>query len=93
MAGILAQAADTRKIGPEGYLMLHKVSTMAGGSLDDLEDEVEFLRMITARVEDIFVDRSGGRLTKATLRRRWSRKDWWVDSKTAIQFGLADEIG
>jgi ATP-dependent protease ClpP protease subunit len=93
MAGILAQAADERVMGAESYLMLHKVSTMTGGSLDDIEDEVEFLRMITARVESIFVERSGGKLTKATLRRRWARRDWWVDSATALKFGLADRIG
>jgi ATP-dependent Clp endopeptidase proteolytic subunit ClpP len=93
MAGILAQAADDRVCGPESYLMLHKVSTITGGSLDDIEDEVEFLKMITTRVEDIFVNRSGGKLTRATLRRKWARRDWWVSSQDALKYGLVDRIG
>lgn len=93
MGGILLQAADHRVCGPESYILVHKVSTMTGGSLDDIEDEVEFLKMMTCRVEDIFVKRSGGKLTKATLRRRWSRRDWWAGSDEALKFGLVDHIG
>jgi ATP-dependent protease ClpP protease subunit len=93
MGGILAQAADERVVGPESYLMLHKISTITGGSLDDIEDEVQFLKMIQSRVEDVFINRSGGKLSRATLRRRWARRDWWVSSSDAIKHGLADRIG
>ena len=73
--------------------MLHKISSVTGGSLDEIEDEVAFLRMMQARVEDLFVERSDGKLTKRTLRARYARRDWWVPSGDAVKYGLADEIG
>lgn len=93
MGGILLQAADQRVCGPEAYVLIHKISTMTGGSLDEIEDEVKFLKLMTTRVEDIFVNRSGGKLKLATLRRNWSRKDWWLSSTEALKLGVVDRIG
>lgn len=93
MGGILLQAADERVCGAEAYILIHKVSTMTGGSLDDIEDEVAFLKLMTARVEDIFVKRSGGKLSKAVLRRKWARKDWWLSSSDALKLGVIDSVG
>lgn len=93
MGGILLQAADTRICGPESYILIHKISTMTGGSLDDIEDEVKLLKAMTARVEDIFVKRSGGKLSKTMLRRNWTRRDWWLTSTEAKRLGVVDKIG
>lgn len=93
MGGILLQAADHRICGPEAYVLIHKISTMTGGSLDDIEDEVKLLRLMTSRVEDIFCKRSGGKLSKTMLRRNWTRKDWWLDSSSAKRLGVVDAIG
>lgn len=93
MGGILLQAADVRVCGPEAYILIHKVSTMTGGSLDDIEDEVAFLKMMTSRVENLFVNRSGGKLSKRMLRQKWARKDWWLSSADALKFGVVDSIG
>lgn len=93
MGGILLQAADERVCGPEAYVLIHKISTMTGGSLDDIEDEVKLLKMMTTRVEDIFVKRSKGKLSKTMLRRNWSRRDWWLDSQTAKRLGIVDRVG
>lgn len=93
MGGILLQAADKRICGPESVILIHKISTITGGSLDDIEDEVEFLRMLTKRVEQIFISRAGGKLDIRTLRKNWQRKDWWIDSDRALALGVVDEIG
>lgn len=93
MGGIILQAADTRVCGPESYILIHKISSGVGGSLDAIEDEVKLLKLMTKRVENIFVARSKGKLPKAELRRSWDRKDWWLDSKTALQLGVVDKIG
>jgi Vilmaviridae head maturation protease len=93
MGGILLQAADHRVCGPEAYVLIHKISTVTGGSLDEIEDEVKLLKMMTTRVEDIFVKRSKGKLSKTTLRRNWSRRDWWLDSTTSKRLGIVDAIG
>jgi ATP-dependent protease ClpP protease subunit len=93
MGGILLQAADHRVCGPESYVLIHKISTMTGGSLDDIEDEVKLLKLMTERVENIFVSRSKGKLSKSMLRRNWNRRDWWLDSRSASRLGVVDEIG
>lgn len=90
MAGILLQAGEVRVIGKESYLLIHEVSTMAMGKIGEIEDEVEFVKKIQDRVLTIFAERSN--LSKATIRRRWRRKDWWLSSDEALKFGFVDEV-
>jgi ATP-dependent protease ClpP protease subunit len=93
MAGILLQSADTRLIGPESYLMVHEVSSWAQGKINEIKDEVKFLDKISERVTNLFVDRSEGKITKDEFTRLWERKDWWLDSKEALERGFVDNIG
>ena len=90
MAGILLQAGDKRVMGREAYLLIHEVSSLAVGSMGQIEDEVEFLKKIQGRILDIFAKRS--KLSKATIRRRWRRKDWWLSSEEALRFGFVDKV-
>jgi len=90
MGGVLLQAGDVRAMGREAYLLIHEVSTLAAGKLGELEDEVAFCKKITERVIDIFASRS--KLSRNTIRRRMSRRDWWIDSTEALKLGLVDEI-
>lgn len=90
MAGILLQAGNVRVMGAESYLLIHEVSFGAGGKIGEVEDEVEFVKKIQARVVKIFADRS--KLTANQIRSKWRRKDWWLDSSEALALGLIDEI-
>lgn len=92
MAGILLQAGTTRKMGKESYLMLHEVSTLSMGKAFEIQDEAAFLEVMMGRVYDIFVERSGGKLTKAKLKKLVERRDFWVPSDEALKFGLVDEV-
>lgn len=93
MAGILLQAADTRVIGPESYLMVHEVSTFASGKIGEIKDEVELLDKMSKRVTEIFVRRSDGNMTPAKFKKLWDRKDAWLTSSEALDLGFVDEIG
>lgn len=93
MAGILLQAADKRIIGPESYLMIHEVSTFCHGKIGEIKDEVDFLDKIGDRVTELFVRRSGGNMTKAKFKKLWDRKDVWLTSEEALEYGFVDEIG
>ena len=93
MGGILLQAGDVRVCGPESYILIHEISSGAVGKVGELEDEVEFIKLIQKRVNDIFVGRSGGKVTGAKLRAMYRRKDFWLDSKKALELGIIDEIG
>ncbi len=90
MAGILLQAGHTRILGKESWLMIHEASFSVGGKTGEVEDRVEWIKMIQGRFLRIFAERSN--LSVAQLKRNWSRKDWWLDSDAALKAGLVDEI-
>ncbi|BCP41486.1 hypothetical protein MINTMi27_15790 [Mycobacterium intracellulare] len=93
MAGILLQSADHRVIGPESYLMIHEISSFTGGKIGEIKDEVKFLDKISERVVNLFVRRAGGKISKEEFEKLWERKDWWLTSEEALQYGFVDEIG
>lgn len=90
MGGILLQAGDERIMGREAYILIHEVQAGAIGTMGEIEDEVDFLKMVQRRILGIFAERSN--LTKQQLGRRWKRKNWWIDSKEALELGLVDAV-
>lgn len=92
MAGILLQAGDTRVCGAESYILIHEISAATMGKIGDIEDQVAFYKMIGERVLNIFVTRSGGKLSKRVMKKNWTRKDWWIDSDEALKLGIVDEV-
>jgi len=92
MAGILLQMGDHRWVGREGWVMIHRAAFGAQGKTFEIEDEVEWVRRVEARILNIFVERSGGRLTAAKIKRNWDRKDWWLTSDEALALGVVDEV-
>lgn len=90
MAGILLQAGDVRVMGSQSWLMIHEASFGAGGKIGEVEDVVEWVKMVQERILDIFAARST--MTKPQIRSKWKRKDWWLDSDAALAAGFIDEI-
>jgi len=90
MAGILLQAGDTRWVGHQAWIMIHRAAFGAYGKTYEVEDEVEFVKRIEERILDIFTSRT--KLTKQKIKRNWDRKDWWISADEAIELHLVDEI-
>lgn len=90
MAGILLQAGDTRVMGAESWLMIHEASFGTAGKIGEVEDTMKWVEAVQNRILDIFASRSN--LTKRQLKNRWKRKDWWLSSDQALEFGFIDEI-
>ena len=90
MAGILLMAGDTRWIGHQAWMMIHRAAFGAYGKTFEIEDEVRFVRRIEERIVDIFQKRS--KLTKQKIKRNWDRKDWWISADEALDLKLVDEI-
>tara|TARA_B100000959_G_scaffold264454_1_gene304972 strand:- start:917 stop:1675 length:759 start_codon:yes stop_codon:yes gene_type:complete len=90
MAGILLMAGDTRWIGHQSWLMIHRAAFGAYGKTFEIEDEVKFVRRIESRILDIFALRSN--LTKQKIKRNWDRKDWWISADESLELNLVDEI-
>ena len=90
MAGILLQAGDTRWVGGQAWIMIHRAAFGAFGKTYEVEDEVEFVKRIEERILEIFTTRS--KLTKQKIKKNWDRKDWWISPDEAIELSLVDEI-
>ena len=89
MAGILLQAGDIRIMGKESWLLIHQVSFGASGSFGEVEDTTKWVDRIQDRVLDIFASRS--KMSKAQIKRKWNRTDWWISSDEALKLGFVDE--
>lgn len=101
MAAILLQAGDVRILHKEAVMLLHEMSIFAGGKISEIEDVVEFRKKQTDRVLEILAERckqagvagtAKHPLTKATIKAKWARKDWWLSSQECLDYGLIDEI-
>jgi len=90
MAGILLQAGDLRSMGKESYLLVHEVQAGMMGSFGELSDRMEWLKVVQNRILNIFAERS--HLSKAAIKRRWTRTNWWMDSDQALKLGFVDEV-
>lgn len=97
MAGILLQSGGIRRMTPGAWVLIHQISGGVMGSFGDMEDRIEWIRRVQDRVLDIFADRarkSGAPkpLTKATFKKNWERKDWWLSADDCLKAGIIDEI-
>tara|TARA_R100000700_G_scaffold14044_1_gene19808 strand:+ start:838 stop:1608 length:771 start_codon:yes stop_codon:yes gene_type:complete len=90
MAGILLQAGDTRWVGGQAWVMIHRAAFGAFGKTYEVEDEVEFVKRIEERILEIFTSRS--KLTKQKIKKNWDRKDWWISADEAVELNLVDEV-
>jgi ATP-dependent Clp endopeptidase proteolytic subunit ClpP len=90
MGAVLLQGGSKRVITSSAMLMVHEVANIAAGKLSELVDEVKFAERIQNRLLDILADRST--LTARQIKRRWTRKDWWMDADEAVSLGFADEV-
>jgi ATP-dependent protease ClpP protease subunit len=84
-------------MGSESYLMIHKGSLAAVGTIAEVEDTIEWVHTIHKRMLRIFASRATatGRpraITERQLATRWERKDWWIGSDEAYELGLVDEV-
>lgn len=90
MAGILLQAGDHRAMGRNSWLLIHEGSFGAGGSVADVKDTVKWVDMMQVRIVEILAERS--KLSKAQIKRRMSRTDWWLSALEAQKLGFVDEV-
>lgn len=90
MAGVLLQAGDWRVMGKQSWLMIHEASFGTIGKIGEVEDTVDWIKMVQERILDIFAERST--MSKTQLRKKWLRKDWWISSDQALELGLVDEV-
>jgi ATP-dependent Clp protease protease subunit len=95
MAGVLLQAADTRVIGANCFMLIHEGSLGAIGDFGDVEDRVQLMGQMHDRILALFEERAtpiNPKTTKQFIRRRWQRKDWWFPGHEALKLGFVDQV-
>jgi ATP-dependent Clp endopeptidase proteolytic subunit ClpP len=90
MGAVLLQAGDKRVIGPNAFVMIHEVSAGLEGKLSSMSEDLRYYKRLQDKLVDILASRS--KFTAASIKRRWHKKDWWLDADEAITHGFADEI-
>jgi ATP-dependent protease ClpP protease subunit len=90
---MILQAADHRVLGRFSRVMMHKPGAHYNQKLttDELVDEAEYCRRGTDLIIDLFLERTD-KITRPEILRKISRKDWWIDSPTALKLGFCDAI-
>lgn len=90
MAGVILQAGSRRILGREAWILIHEAQLGTGGTMGQVEDNVAWVKALQERIVYILSERS--KLKPSQIRRRWKRKDWWIDSAEALRLGLVDEV-
>ncbi|MBU6232347.1 ATP-dependent Clp protease proteolytic subunit [Patescibacteria group bacterium] len=98
MAGILLQAGDTRKMGPQAWLLIHQASFGAVGSFGEVEDTVKWVEKVQENILDIFAKRAAEatgqdfRKVRTYIKKNWLRRDWWLSADEALKHGFIDVV-
>lgn len=94
MGAVLLQAATTRAIQPNAYLMIHEsqMDSDEGFSFSSSEwgDLNKRIQQINDRLYTILADRSS--MTKPKIKARCNRKNAWIDADEALELGLVDIV-
>ena len=93
-AGVPILAAGTpgrRKVGKNCRIMLHSVMAGTGGTIFNMENELEEIKW----VQDRYIESLAGytKLTKSKIRKMLkTQRDIYISAEEAIKLGIADEI-
>ena len=90
LGGVLLQVGKTRAMGSNALLLIHEASFGVSGQFGKIEDQVKMVELMHDRILSLFAERSN--LSKATISRRWRRRDWWIDSNDCLKHGFVDEV-
>ena len=91
MGGILLQAGNERIIGRHAHMLIHEVAYGAQGKLGEMEDRLAFSKQLQDRLVAILAERSS--MSKAEIKERWHKTDWWLGAAQTVKLGFADRVG
>jgi ATP-dependent protease ClpP protease subunit len=89
MGGFLLQSADERLIGENARVLIHRMSTIFGGSGSQMEEQKEQMERLQAQALPKLVSRST--IGVDEVQKRSENKDWWLTGKEAVELGFADK--
>lgn len=90
MGSVLLQAGSERIMSKNAFIMIHEISGGALGKASEMEDSVKLVERLQVKILNILAERS--LLTNIKIKRRWTRKDWYLDAEEAFELGFIDRI-
>ena len=91
MATIILLASDDRKATKHTSFLIHSLSDLTFGKMQDIEDNLIECRRLNEMLSDIYLEHT--KLTKTKLKEvDKSKKDWWFGVDKALELGLIKEI-
>ena len=70
-------------------MLIHQLSSMSWGKMDELEDEMENLKELMRRIKLIYKNKT--KIDKKNLDEILKHDLWW-DAKKCLKMGLVDKI-
>lgn len=85
----LSIVGSKRLIYPNSLMMIHQISTMAGGTAEDIQQEHENCQTIMESIKKLYLDNT--KMTKKQLE-TFLKKDQYLTAEQALKLGLVDKI-
>lgn len=87
---LLLASGNKRYIGKSSKTMIHKISAGVHGTLDEMNDGMEYFNKLNKEVYDEFSERTGQ--SSASLDKLMYKRDIFMSADQTVAFGLADAV-
>ena len=91
IASIIACAAQQVIVYPNSMMMIHNMVDCVCGNADQLREAAAALDKIMEGNRQVYIDKSGGKLSEAELL-TMLKAETWLTAQDCIRYGLADEL-
>ena len=88
-ATIISIVAEKRYIRPNGYMLIHQLSSGCWGKMNEIEDEFKNLSHLMEKIKGLYLEHA--KIPKKELT-EILKHDLWMDAGKCIKYGLIDEI-
>ncbi len=88
-ATLLFVAGTKRFLNKNSFMLIHQLQATVHGKFEELKDELKNQQEIMDNVKNIYLETST--LSESEII-ELMKHDLWLNSKTTLQYGLADEI-
>jgi ATP-dependent Clp protease protease subunit len=88
-ATIISIVAEKRYIRPNGYMLIHQLSSGCWGKMNEIEDEFKNLSHLMDKIKSLYLEHA--KIPKKELV-EILKHDLWMDAQKCIKYGLIDEI-
>lgn len=89
IASVIVQAGDTRRMVTGSQMMIHRASSLAWGTAEDMAKQAEILTKQDDIIAGIYAERAGG---DADRYLDLMHAETWMNADETIDEGLADEL-